>query len=198
MKIRITRVSCIAAAVAATALLAASADAQPPGPGHLERIASLLDLDSETEAAVRAIVEETRTEGRALHDEVWENRRTLRELLSQDTPDEAAVMAQIEALGEAETNAHKHRARTMLRIRVLLTPEQRAQMVEMHGEQRERALDECAADLEALCGDAGGGRAGLGCLHRHLDELSGACRDALPKRGPWHGRGGPGRGPGPF
>jgi Spy/CpxP family protein refolding chaperone len=198
MKIRITRISCIAATVVVTALLAASADAEPPGPGHLERIASLLNLDAETEGAVRAIVEETRAEGRALHDEVWEHRRALRELLSQNTPDEAAVMAQIEALGEVETNAHKHRARTMLRIRALLTPEQRAQMVEMRGEQRERVLDECAADLEALCADAEGGRAALGCLRRQLDEVSDACRGALPKGGPWHGKGGPGRGSRPF
>jgi Spy/CpxP family protein refolding chaperone len=198
MKSRIMRSSCIAATLVAISLLAASANARPRGPGHFERIASLLDLDAETEGAIRAIVEETRAEGHALHDEVWEHRRVLRELMSQDTPDEAAIMAQIEALGEAETHAHKHRTRTMLRIRALLTPEQRAQMVEMRGEHRERVLDECATDLEALCPDAEGGRAAVGCLRRHLDEVSDACRDALPRRGPWHGKGGPGRGPRPF
>jgi Spy/CpxP family protein refolding chaperone len=198
MKLRITRISYIATALVATALLAASADAEPPGPRHFEHIASRLDLDAETEGAVSAIVEETRAEGHALHDEIRKKQHALLDLMSQDTPDEAAVMAQIEALGEAETDAHKHRARTMLRIRALLTPEQRAQMTEIRGEHRERVLDECATDLAALCADAEGGRKALGCLRRHLDEVSDACRDALPKSGPWHGKGGPGRGPRPF
>ncbi len=195
MKIRITRISYIAGALVAAALLAASANAGPRGPRHFEHIASLLDLDAETEAAVSAIVEETRDDGHALHDAIRNNRHALHDLLSQDTPDEAAVMAQIEALGEAETDAHKHRARTMLRIRALLTPEQRAQMMAMRGEHREHVLDECATDIEALCADAEGGHRAIGCLRRHLDEVSDACRDALPKDGPWRGKHGPGRGP---
>jgi Spy/CpxP family protein refolding chaperone len=49
----------------------------------------------------------------------------MKTLLAHDTPDESAVMQQIDSIGLAETEMHKHRLGTMLEIRTLLTPEQR-------------------------------------------------------------------------
>ncbi len=63
-------------------------------------------------------------------------------LLSQDDPDEAAVMQQAETIGKVETEMHKHRLSTLLAVRALLTPEQRAELTrireEMRGEGRGR------------------------------------------------------------
>jgi Spy/CpxP family protein refolding chaperone len=164
--------------------------AQPRHPRHMfERIAEKLDLDAETEAAVEAIVEETRPQGRALHDELREAHHALRELMSQDTPDEADVMAQAESLGELETEARKHHLATLLRIRALLTPEQRAELVEMRHKHRAGVLERCEADVKALCPetDEEDVRRTLRCLHRNAEDLSDECREALPRRR--HGRG---------
>jgi Spy/CpxP family protein refolding chaperone len=59
----------------------------------------------------------------------------MRRLLGQDRPDEAAVMQQAERIGALEIELHKQRLRTMLRIRALLTPEQRRELVTIHGER---------------------------------------------------------------
>ena len=178
-----------------------SATAKPPHPGHrLECITERLDLDADTEAAVEAAIEENRSQAQALRDEIREARRALHDLLSQEMPDEAAVMAHAQALGDLETNEMKHRLAALLQIRALLTPAQRAEMVEMRHKHRASIVEACEADVEAFCSDAGNPREALRCLKRNTEELSDECREALPSRGrgrgPRHG-GGPGPGPGP-
>jgi Spy/CpxP family protein refolding chaperone len=174
-----------------------SATAKPPHPGHrLECITERLDLDADTEAAVEAAIEENRSQAQALRDEIREARRALHDLLSQEMPDEAAVMAHAQALGDLETNEMKHRLAALLQIRALLTPAQRAEMVEMRHKHRASIVEACEADVEAFCSDAGNPREALRCLKRNTEELSDECREALPSRG--RGRGpGHGRGPGP-
>jgi Spy/CpxP family protein refolding chaperone len=49
-------------------------------------------------------------------------------MLQQDSPDESAVLAQSEVLGELETEHRKQSLRTLLTIQSLLTPEQRASL----------------------------------------------------------------------
>jgi Spy/CpxP family protein refolding chaperone len=72
-------------------------------------------------------------------------RHALRELLSKDTPDHDAAMLQIERVGVAETALEKRRISTMLEIRQLPTPAQRAELVKVfrerqaEREQRQRA-----------------------------------------------------------
>jgi Spy/CpxP family protein refolding chaperone len=51
--------------------------------------------------------------------------------LEHENPDEAAVMAQADAIGALKTEAQKHRLRTMLQVRALLTPEQRTKLLDM-------------------------------------------------------------------
>jgi Spy/CpxP family protein refolding chaperone len=193
---RTTFVALIGAVAMATG---SSAAAEPPRPGQrLECITERLDLDADTEAAVEAVVEESRSQARALHDEVREARRALHDLLWQETPDEAAVMAHAQALGDLETNAMKHRLAALLRIGALLTPAQRTEMVEMRHKHRASIVEACEADVEAFCSDAGDPREALRCLKRNTEELSDECREVLPRRGRGRGLGlGFGRGPGP-
>lgn len=152
----------------------------PPGPGHFDHIARVLDLDAETEAAVQRVIDETRDEGRALHDRVREAQDKLHDLLSGDAVDEKEVMAQAEVVGAVETEARMHRLQTMLRIRELLTPEQRTKLMGLRDEHRERAIDACASDVARLCPDARDVRDGMRCLAHQPDELSEHCRGALP------------------
>lgn len=197
------RTTLAALIVVAAMATGSSATAKPPHPGHrLECITERLDLDADTQAAVEAAIEESRSQAQALHDEVREAKRALHDLLSQEMPDQAAVMAHAQALGDLETDAMKHRVAALLQIRALLTPAQRAEMVEMRHKHRASIVEACEADVEAFCTDAGDPRETLRCLKRNTEELTDECREALPHRGggPEHGRGlgrGPGPGPGP-
>jgi Spy/CpxP family protein refolding chaperone len=116
----------------------------PPGPrgGPPDRFfaehADELGIDDATLTQIRGIVDASRAEGRELFDRVRQERGTMRDLLSQDSPDEAAVMAQADVVGDAMTALRKHRLATMLKIRALLTPEQRAALVKLRKEMGPR------------------------------------------------------------
>ena len=155
----------------------------PPGghSGPLEQITEELDLDAETREAVQGIIDETHKEAEALHSEVREAKEKLHKLLAQDEPDEAAVMAHVESLGELETQAHKFRIGTILRIRSLLTPEQRSELTQMREEGKRRVHEACSTEIENLCPEAEGPRESMRCLFRNQDELSEACENALPE-----------------
>lgn len=124
------------------ALHLASALAHPPEPPppkeRLKRLIQTLDLDAPTAAAVTKIVETAEPEHRELRRQLWEAHRRMRTLLQQDTPDEAAIMAQAEAIGALRTAVRKLRLRTMLQIRALLTPEQRQRLREQFSTWRPR------------------------------------------------------------
>lgn len=133
---------------AATLFLgAACAVAQPPPePGHhrrrppfeqiLELHADRLNLDDATLEKIRAIAVEARKEARPLHERLRESREAMRRLLDQEPPDEGAVMEQAERIGTLEIEVQKQRLRTMLKIRALLTPAQRRELVKIHEERR--------------------------------------------------------------
>lgn len=106
--------------------------------GLLERHGDRLDLDEETRTRIREIAAGARAEGEALGERLRSLRREMRGLLEQDVPAEEAVMRQAERIGEAETDLRKHRLRMMLRIRALLTPEQRRELIRIHQEMKDR------------------------------------------------------------
>ncbi len=138
-----------------------------------------LDLDEATRARVRAIIDETRDQGAALQQDKRRARRALRELLEQDSPDEAQVLARIDALGRLETDARKLRIRTMLRIRALLTPAQRAKMASLHRDRGPKLGAACQPDVQTLCPRAEGPRDAFRCILQHQDRVSPACKEAL-------------------
>jgi len=177
--------------------------AQPPGPprGHgpppgppperfIEEHAERLGLGDETLEVLHEIVDESRERRKALRVELRDAHEKMRELLSQEKPDESVVMAQAEAIGELELEERKNRLRATLRIRALLTPEQRQELVRIRGEGRGRKMSArmgaCRADVTRICPDAQPGRASLQCLSEHWDELSKECQSAFedrPRRG---------------
>ncbi|MCG8591786.1 MAG: Spy/CpxP family protein refolding chaperone [Proteobacteria bacterium] len=110
----------------------------PPPLHHvLERNADRLGLDASTLAEIRAIGEASRERADRLRDEIRDLHDEMRDLIDRDAPDEPAVMRQAERIGAARTEAHKERLATMLRVRALLTREQRQALVELHRERRE-------------------------------------------------------------
>lgn len=143
------------AGLVALALLSAPRDgaAQPPGggpgggpmrhgPPPIERVlgehAKELGIDDALLEEVQGIAEKAREQERPLADALQGEREELRALLDQEAPDEEAVMRQVEAVGAAETELHKHRLHTMLAVRARLTPEQRQGLVEIFEERRAR------------------------------------------------------------
>jgi Spy/CpxP family protein refolding chaperone len=152
-------------------------------PGFIEEHATRIGLDDETQEAIETIVDESREQARKLHVELRGLHREMHDLLSQETPDEAAVMQQAEAIGAAETELHKHRLGTLIKIRALHTPEQRGELARIREETREKWLqpliEACEADLDQFCPDEDGRWSRRRCLRDHWDELSSDCRDAI-------------------
>ncbi|MEN8183256.1 MAG: Spy/CpxP family protein refolding chaperone [Myxococcota bacterium] len=150
----------------------------------LEEHAERLGLDDETREEIRGLVEESRETNRELRGEVRDLHREMRGLLEAEDPDESAVMAQADAIGGLETELHKNRLATMLRIRARLSPEQRAKLVELrkeyrHHPSREEVAEACEADAEALCSDADGRWARRRCMFEQREKLSEGCREAF-------------------
>lgn len=172
--------------------------AAPPGMEHgpprgdpaglIERNAERLGLEPEVRTAIQRIVQESRAQAEALHQQTRAAHEAMRALLSQDRPDESAVMRQAEIVGALELDQRKNRLRSILAIRELLTPEQRTELVKIRGEdlggRRGRGpLGACTGDLRSSCSGVDGSRAALSCLAEHHDGLSERCRSALdPKR----------------
>jgi Spy/CpxP family protein refolding chaperone len=210
---RRTHLAAVALLVAGV-FIAAAGHARPPfhGPGHhgpggfVERHAEQLGLDAAQQEAIEEIVAESHEDAGALHEERRTLRSELHELLTQEPPDVEAVMAQADAIGAVDVALHKHRLGTMIAIRNQLTPKQRELLTELRGSLREfagKGLEEdCAADLERLCPDAGDMLGRAHCLRENRDALSPECGEALQcmrrrhmRRGGWryrHGGGGPG------
>ena len=179
-------------ALAAALTLSGVGFAQPPfeskGPHRdpgvfIEEHAETLGLDDETLSAIRSIVAESKDRGDQLHAKVRELHKEMKALLSKGTPDESAVMQQVDSIGAAEIEMQRHRLGTMLKIRALLTPEQREQMTGFREESRGRLkhalLEDCEADLEALCPEADDRWSRRQCLKENREKVSSECRDAL-------------------
>jgi len=152
-----------------------------------------LDLDQETLATIRTMVEASRAQGETLRAELRQAYAQMRAQLSREVPDEAAVMQQADAIGALELAARKQRLQVMLQIRALLTPAQRLGLIRLqetwHTRRRPAIMQACQYESTDLCPDAAPGRPHLECLYDHMAELSEACRTAL------QGRKGDGRSP---
>jgi Spy/CpxP family protein refolding chaperone len=188
----------------AALLLVSAASARPGGhhrhhghhgmdeQGFIQENAERLGLSEETRTAIEGIVDDSHARAATLHDAHREARHALKDLLSQDAPDEATVMARAEELGRIETELSKHRLATMLRIRALLSPEQRSQLLEIRREKRARkeaAREACAAEIEQWCPDADSSWDRMRCLRENEARLSEKCAAALEPMGCEHGHG---------
>ena len=115
--------------------LTTSAWARAPRQGfdrmsHLEEKIDALNLADATRTALHKAMDEGRVAQDDMRSQLRKARRDLRALLQQDSPDEAQVLAQSEVIGGLETNQRKQALHTLLTVRALLTPEQRASLKE--------------------------------------------------------------------
>jgi Spy/CpxP family protein refolding chaperone len=122
-----------ALALVVVALLGASTALSNPRHGgcqgraphaRLEARLGDLNLDAETRAKAEQLLVQARTEGKSRWTELRDARRAMRDLLEQDSPAVEPLMAQADAVGALETEAHKAKLRTLIELRALLGPEQ--------------------------------------------------------------------------
>ncbi len=108
--------------------------ARPPGPPpfHGERFKQAvaeLGLDEKVLTEVNAILDASNVEQQRLRIQLNEAHERMHAFLEQSKPDEATLMSQADLIGTLETEARKHRLRMILRVRALLTLEQRAKLL---------------------------------------------------------------------
>jgi Spy/CpxP family protein refolding chaperone len=164
--------------------LSRDASAQPDR--FIAQYAERLGLDQETQAAIRTIVEAARVQGKPLRTELRQAYAQMRTLLSQEVPNEAAVMQQADAIGALGLAVRKQRLQVMLQIRALLTPAQRQELMRLQQSWQARRRPDirqaCQAESLEICPDAAPSRRHLACLEEHMEELSLACRMAMQGR----------------
>lgn len=134
-------------AVAAAFLLSGVAAAQVTmgprvGPGIaevrlVERNAERLKLDEKTIAAVQELATEASARDEKLSGQMRDERLKLRDLLNEALPEEAALMKQTAAVSSLAADMQKHQVQTSLRVRKLLTPEQRTELMELRKNVRQ-------------------------------------------------------------
>ena len=110
---------------------------------HVEQ----LGLAPETLTAIRTIVEASRGPQETRRVALRQAYAQMRALLSQEVPNEAAVMRQVEAISALELAARKQRLQVMLRIRALLTPAQRQELVQLQEAWQTRRRPEYSAGM---------------------------------------------------
>ena len=138
----VARVLVLALGLCAAAASAGAGREGSPGPreAHAQRLvdgnAERLGLDASTRARIDEISRAARERRRPRAERLRELHRELEQLLDREPVDEAAVLRQAERIGEARVELEKLRLLTLLRIRALLTPEQRRMLLEIHREGR--------------------------------------------------------------
>ncbi len=167
------------------------------GPLHsIEEYAERLAIDETTRGAIRLIVEDTRSRGQEIRASLAQARAQMRNLLTQDSPDDAAVMQQAEKIGALRVEKQKNRLRAMLQIRALLSPQQRQALTALREQERPHRrgrshrrgrFGACRADVAELCPQAEPGQPALQCLNDNWSALSTGCQ-AIFKHGPHRGR----------
>lgn len=102
---------------------------QPGSPALQQRLAGdpvrQLNLSPEQREQIRTIRQQSQPERAAINERVRETNRTLEAVLDSDSPDETVVEQRMREAAAAQAAAMRMRILTEVRIRRVLTPEQR-------------------------------------------------------------------------
>lgn len=123
-----------ALALAAAVAVAGPAAAWGPGPppdGGFERQLDKLNLDPGQREDIQKILDAAKAQREQMRTQLESARERMHELMKQDQPNEEQIMAQADAMGQLQTEAHKAMLHTLLQVRAELTPEQRTQLEDL-------------------------------------------------------------------
>lgn len=90
-----------------------------------------LNLTAEQREQIRMIREQNRGERATINQRVRETNRALEEALDSDNPDQSVLEQRIQAVSAAQAEAMRMRIKTEVKIRQVLTNEQRIMLKEM-------------------------------------------------------------------
>lgn len=107
-------------------------------PEVLDHVAEEIQLDAATHKKLEDMAYQAEKDITRAEAEVKVQRMELRRLLEQDAPDERDVVRQLEALNKLEYEVRKSRLTTLLKMRAMLTPEQRKKVKVMHEQYMEQ------------------------------------------------------------
>lgn len=164
----------------------------PPTGRFVERHAERLGLDEDTQSSIAAITDTSHANGKNIHQSLRRAHQKMRELLQQDTPNEASVLRQAQKIGILQIEEQKNRLQAMLQIRALLTPEQRQTIIQFRKENRPRRqsrgrarrkqFNTCRENVARLCPNAESGHSSIQCLANNWDALSHECHTFFERR----------------
>jgi Spy/CpxP family protein refolding chaperone len=104
----------------------------------VERNAERLELDEKVIAAVQELATQASAGEEKLSGQVRDERLKLRDLLNEELPEEAALLKQLGVVNRLSADLQKEQLQTTLRLRELLTPEQRKQLMELRKNVRQQ------------------------------------------------------------
>ncbi len=114
---------------------------QPQPGGAVEDPIRQLNLTPEQREQIRTIRQQTDIERAAINRRVGETNRALEAALDSDNPDEAMVEQRMRDLATAQADAMRMRISTEVKIRRVLTVEQRTILRSLRQQARERRLE---------------------------------------------------------
>lgn len=126
--------------------LATTAFARPGGHGadrltRLEERIDSLGLDDQTRTTIHATIDEAQATLHDIRRQLRDAHQQLRALMAQEAPDKDVLAQQSEVIGSLEAQYRTQTLSTLLAVRALLTPEQRASLRESmqhHGAGQKR------------------------------------------------------------
>lgn len=104
---------------------------------HLERLIQELDLSPEQSEQVKAIQEESKATAAEIAQQLRSQREEMKSLMASDANAEE-IRTQYQTVRSLHQRMGDNRFETMLEIREVLTPEQRAEMTELIEQRQER------------------------------------------------------------
>ncbi len=122
---------------------AAAPESQQPGD-----LIRQLNLTPEQREQIRSIREDKQAERSAINQKLRESNRALQEALDTDNPDEAVIEQRLRDVAAAQASAMRLRILTELRIRRVLTADQRSILKSLQQQARELQRERLLANPE--------------------------------------------------
>jgi Spy/CpxP family protein refolding chaperone len=105
-----------------------------------------LNLTPEQRQQIRSIREQNKTERAAINERLRESNRILEEALNAENPDEALVEQHVREVAAAQAAAMRMRILTEIRVRRVLTPEQRVILRSLQRQAKDIRRERLLAD----------------------------------------------------
>ena len=103
---------------------------------HFKKMISQLNLSDAQKSQVAALRTQNKAERQALRGQLRNAKTQLRSLLQTQSPNEPAVMAQMQTVNDLRFKMKKLRVKSMLQFQQLLTPAQQAQLAQLKQARR--------------------------------------------------------------